>query len=509
MNLSDEPIQAMRLKQVKGRAWTLIPVLLIATGALLNIHMLGQLSTGPYSASRSLTVSRVLHHCFYRDDPSPQHHSGLPFLADVFATADQKSIYIVGVNKGMCFEEWKGAQEFHSTPKQPHRFLCSFSDGSITSSDPVHRKFEWDEVWTNTILMIRCPIPSQLQKLVPSAGASMTTFTVNLHATEDLEASGNKTQLIQPSMGEPHQRYSDLPVCSNAWPSPLSATTHRPPRRYKVTLTTRVTTGYAPSTGNDDKGTRLAVTREMVVAWIEYHLAIGIEQFYIYDSSLEENGPMFKWLRPYIEQDQVTYIYYPYKDCLLAGSTSQYSRLGQYASSNAALRRYMEESEWMGHWDLDEYLIIARNTSDSNSKEALIKQIDQIDGGVDVMLLRRKIYEVCQGEILTQGMVPTERQKCGGHDQDQEKGLYRTNTMLYCLVHHGVSTLSGAWPKTEYFEYGRLFLGHYQQRPNNPYDAPGFEGKAEASSSKKKAYVLQNWTQYLHEQLDAHFTLMK
>lgn len=456
--------------------------------------------------SNNIPFNVESYHCFFRAYAPVEHHSGLPFVGDVFASQDRQSIYIVAENRGACRIEWEESQEFHSSKRTGRRqFICTFTDGSAVLSDPVHRKSGGDNRWSNTVMLIRCPIPSQLRDSVPEPGARLTTFSVSLHATQDLEANSTASTL-----GKPFQRFNNLPVCSYAWPSTISPGETRKPRKYVLSLTTRLASSFIVNQVGNSKASEL--TREGLVSWIEYHLAIGIEHFYIYDGSIKPKGPVYTWLFPYMEKEVVTYIYYPYKDCkrdYLPGQTQKkkfkpYHYTGQYISTNSALRRYSGETKWMGHWDVDEFLIIPQFQGASSLKNLL----NNADAKIDNFIISRQIFTVCQGDKILKSMMAIERQQCAGEEDERGKGLYRADTTLYFSVHNSVATVNNTDPKQVNLEKSKIYLGHYRQRPSNPYDLPEFEGTAHNSQWSNRLHPLQNWTDFLREQVDKHAILV-
>lgn len=434
-------------------------------------------------------VSTTKNECKYREYPDPAHQSGLPFLADVFASDNGTSVYFVTVNKGGCMKEWQFIQEFHTIREnEPHFFMCSFPDGSVTLSDRVHRKGSTDFLWSNALMVIRCPIPPQYHQIARKR-QSFTTFTVSLHATENLEA---KTK----ANGAPSQSFRDIPVCHGEWPQPNGKMRPEPADRFKVSLTTRLLTSYQVNGYTK----ALTITKEMVVAWIEYHLAIGFEQFYIFDHDHEQHGVLETWLRPYMEKGIVTYVWFPFKDCIrdfdvakdryLGNKGSQW-RIGQYVTTNAALRRYSHQTEWMAHWDVDEYFVLPDNVKTVG--ELLDQQNDET---IDAFTAKEIWYSVCDGDPVRPDMLPSERAKCYKDDTTPPKSIMKTSRVLYFLVHHPYATIDGKPLKVPQLDSKKAHLAHYRRRTFFTYDAPGFSGTAE-SSFKLRRDVLGKWTDYL------------
>lgn len=76
--------------------------------------------------------------------------------------------------------------------------------------------------------------------------------------------------------------------------------------------------------------------------WIEYHLLVGISHFYIYDN--ESTDGLEEILKPYVEQDIVTYRNFP-------------GKLMQIPCYRDALKHYRYESEYLAFIDADEFLV--------------------------------------------------------------------------------------------------------------------------------------------------------
>lgn len=75
--------------------------------------------------------------------------------------------------------------------------------------------------------------------------------------------------------------------------------------------------------------------------WIEYHLLIGVEHFYLYNNFSTDN--YLEVLRPYIDNNIVTLIDWPV----------QYGQLSAYEDFK---NKYANESRWVALIDLDEFI---------------------------------------------------------------------------------------------------------------------------------------------------------
>jgi hypothetical protein len=107
-----------------------------------------------------------------------------------------------------------------------------------------------------------------------------------------------------------------------------------------------------------------------LVEWIEYHLMIGIEHFYLYDHFSSDNLEFF--LRPYIERNIVTIIRWSYEPL-----TGHHWNMIQSASMNHALKNFGPFNRWMGYFDVDEYFQIKNITKLSVGTIPLSSLLDQ------------------------------------------------------------------------------------------------------------------------------------
>lgn len=82
--------------------------------------------------------------------------------------------------------------------------------------------------------------------------------------------------------------------------------------------------------------------------WIEWHLARGVEKFYIYDNESTDNTR--EVLKPYIERGVVDYKYWP-------------GRKRQLPAYDDCLERNRFSSRWIAFIDLDEFIVPVRDQS--------------------------------------------------------------------------------------------------------------------------------------------------
>lgn len=76
--------------------------------------------------------------------------------------------------------------------------------------------------------------------------------------------------------------------------------------------------------------------------WIDYHLIVGAEHFYLYNNNSTDN--FLTILKPYIRRGMVTLIDWP----------KQQAQIEAYED---AIDHYAQETKWMGFIDLDEFVV--------------------------------------------------------------------------------------------------------------------------------------------------------
>jgi hypothetical protein len=77
--------------------------------------------------------------------------------------------------------------------------------------------------------------------------------------------------------------------------------------------------------------------------WLEYHLLVGVQKFYIYDNESTDN--LVQILQPYIEIGIVEYIHFPYKK-------------KQILAYNDILEKSRKETFWLAAIDIDEFIVL-------------------------------------------------------------------------------------------------------------------------------------------------------
>ena len=107
-----------------------------------------------------------------------------------------------------------------------------------------------------------------------------------------------------------------------------------------------------------------------VIEWIEYHLMIGIEHFYLYDHLSSDSLDSF--LQPYLEKNIVTIVRWPYQPL-----KDHHWNMVQSAAMNHALKNFGPFNKWMGYFDVDEYFQIKVIANRSIGAISLFNLLDQ------------------------------------------------------------------------------------------------------------------------------------
>jgi hypothetical protein len=121
------------------------------------------------------------------------------------------------------------------------------------------------------------------------------------------------------------------------------------------------------SAGYTTRGERFAVNdgQRRMLEWITYNKLIGFDHFYIYDNSgAFSNSSSLKPIAD-LFPGEVTYIYWPSQICNNRANNvdSPGDRSSQYAAESSCRLRFGPHVEWIGQFDIDEYLIPMGNHS--------------------------------------------------------------------------------------------------------------------------------------------------
>jgi hypothetical protein len=236
------------------------------------------------------------------------------------------------------------------------------------------------------------------------------------------------------------------------------------------------------SAGYTTRGNRFAVNdgQRRLLEWIQYNTLIGFDHFYVYDNSGSFGADSS--LKPIADlfPDKVTYIPWPATICNNNPNNvdSVGERSSQYAAESSCRLRFGPHVDWIGQFDIDEYLV---PMGDHNNITSLLDELEEEDTRVvsfgSWRAWPRWKYieepepiddkEVCwsrepcfQLKIpLTHTMLQAyncDRQKPGEKTSTMpaEKQLYRSDYILQHFVHYSAVSVLSDKNKTEYEKEG-------------------------------------------------------
>ena len=513
-------------------------------------HASSNITTTPTNTRTSSRFRRTAH-CFYRDYPQPwtrvpQSHF-LPHLAEVFASHDRTQLLMVAESHVFC--HWQDKADLYQLFQPNITFDCVFDNATRVPSLPLRPKSKPTRGQQLGLqlpyVLIQCPIPRHLRPRIPQRGANQTTMFVSLqpsmrfwnttttnnnwtnHEKVSTPRKDNNTQgLVDPALvtlsnGIPS--ISNIPICSHAWPTVTEnhvnvhypdedssfsvGTRGSPPPRlmqpttkpyYKLSLMTRVNLVY--ERGSD--GQTLSIHPMELVLWLEYHLALNlVDHFYIYDDSpLASNSTVRHVCQPYIQQGLVTYVQYPKRDSACEFGNIRRLYTAQLISTNAALRRYQGETEFLAHWDVDEYLVLpyrqhlpppirkpgyshplpwflqnqtGRTNNDNDRNPHQIDELNfrrftfgrcTVDHSATPTEPQRPVVHGSTATATTTTTAYLEDKQCYHSRNDDVKGLYRTSSTYFFFIHRAWEAMNRTTKLHSHnYDTGLAFLAHVRQ----------------------------------------------
>lgn len=122
--------------------------------------------------------------------------------------------------------------------------------------------------------------------------------------------------------------------------------------------------------------------------WIEFHLLVGVEHFYLYNNLSNDNYK--KILNPYIKTGIVTLINWPYK-------IKNWMPL-QLKANRDCLQRFGSETKWLAIIDLDEFLVPVKENNVPN----VLSRFKKIGGiGVNwVMFGTSNVFKIPHNQLF-------------------------------------------------------------------------------------------------------------
>ncbi|CAB9527112.1 Pfam:DUF23 [Seminavis robusta] len=265
--------------------------------------------------------------------------------------------------------------------KQRHTF--KFDDGGIKS---VH----------TSQLIFKCPVPEGLQESIKSGDAVQNDFAtifMDLIPIRTPPRYGAPNMFFQPryneslvvdkaerfdadmEWGKDHilpkiedsGRWENIPICRTSlkeyYPdnddnndnNKKLAVPGKPDKKHRLVSCIWGAAGYST------RGNRFAINdgQRRLLEWIHFNKMLGFDHFYLYDNSYAFSNEIT--LKPIADlfPGEVTYIKWPFQICNNNPNNvdSPGERSSQYAAESSCRLRFGPHVEWIGQYDIDEYIV--------------------------------------------------------------------------------------------------------------------------------------------------------
>ena len=388
-------------------------------------------------------------------------------------------------------------------------------------------------------LIFRCPVPLRLQADVVANNSNnsiknddWTNLFVDLIPIRTPPRYGMPHQFLQPKYQEfeaeerfnasavygPNHvlplrqdsgRWENIPICpptsyDQIYPSSIlskaaTTTSHNHNTIKKNKKKHRLVSCLWTSAGYATRGNRHSIQdgARRLLEWITYHILVGFDHFYVYDNSLAHQNntknnattaapTTLKSITDLFPEHLVTYINWPAQVCNnnLAKDDCPGERSSQYAAESSCRLRFGPHTDWMGQFDMDEYLVPSSLGLNKNmgSVTDLLDQLDREDTRVlsfqsQRALVRREFIEhnirpfknktICNSPApcfylnIPDKITLLQAYNCDAdlpgqkHDPDPaEKQLYRPDYVLQHFVHYAAVTTLLDKNRTEFEKEG-------------------------------------------------------
>ena len=225
--------------------------------------------------------------------------------------------------------------------------------------------------------------------------------------------------------------------------------------------------------------------------WIEYHLIIGVDHFYIYDNESEDD--LHRILLPYINSGVVSYLFCP-------GSAMQIS------AYNDAIARFKDTNHWMAFIDIDEFIVLS--PSCATSLPSFLKMYEKFDMlGINWCVFDSNNHEMCP----TSGFVLSNYTRCHAIDDNLAnrhlKCIVKPQSVRICANPHymilknskiavdeNFNTLIA--PFSPHVTFKKIRINHYYSKSKEEYISKLSRGRVSVAGKRpfdKKAYDFSFW----------------
>lgn len=357
-------------------------------------------------------------------------------------------------------------------------------------------------------LLFQCPVPKALQEIVRT-GASVkddfATLFVDIVPMRTPVRYGKPNKFFPPwyhdhrDLDEPFDtklewgnhvlpriedsgRWENIPICAPSLHTYKPAKGEpavkadnpeslEPNKLHRLSVCTWTSAGYHTRGGRFQVNDGARRLRE----WVHFNQLVGVEHFYIYDNSGAHTNDTSLQAVADLFPDSVTIVEWPSKVCNNNPNNvdSPGERSSQYAAEASCRLRFGPYTDWLGGYDVDEYI------SPLGKYNSLIPLLDKLDQDGTKMINfrswrswpRRALIEepvTQEGKFICKNKRPCfelrvpenvtvlqtyncDRQKGTKKQQmPAEKQIYRPDYVKLHFVHYSTVTTLSAANKTEY-----------------------------------------------------------
>ena len=356
----------------------------------------------------------------------------LPWIHDVFPSADGKVIHFIAENKRRCHTGQKTIELRNlSAHMQPQvslfqhvplkrvnntryrlashedadddalqtRFICRFKPTMQETLSTFYVDYEYatyrkrrgllfkkdnqdyNNVW-NAQLMFSCPVPDDLQEIVRSGESVIddyATLFVDLVPVRTPPRYNLDDEFLAPKYNVPNTFDADahfgknhiLPLVqdSGRWENIPICKPSKSENNHTLIAFTWTANSYKTR-----KQKTVPDGERRLTEWITFHLLVGFDHVYVYDNTkaFDTNSSLQNVIDKF-PSNKVTRIDWPAKVCNNNPNNvdDRGERSSQYAAEASCLLRFGAHAKWMTTLDIDEYLVPINTQKFKNMKDVL------------------------------------------------------------------------------------------------------------------------------------------